>query len=255
MANPVINPITSIIAYGVGVYFDFQPAASNSPTSWVITGLPSGMTYNNVTGLCEGAPLNLGIYDVTFIAHNASGDSAPLVAPMIVARGPGIQDPVILLDYDLETALVTASSSSSSSAESSSSSSSPVIFGKTGDKLLIALGFVRDGSLVPQTVEMIKLALKEFEPENLVDLSDGSFRIVWTDDGPRYIFLVDLSPDAAPSILLVESGYEDDAGTQVDMVCEIRVTFLAQVLTGQPQSALPRASQNFTFRVARSLAT
>ena len=246
MAIPVINPITSIIAYGVGIYFEFQPEASNVPTSWVITGLPQGMTYHTTTGLCEGAPANLGIYDVTFVAHNASGDSAVMVAPMVVGSGYGLQEPVIMLDYDLESAAVSAPKGKIKDGD-------PIVFGKTGDKLLIALGFVRDQQLVPQIIEMIVLALKEFEPDRLVDLSNGGFRIVWTDDGPRYIFLVDLSPDAAPALASVESGYEDDLNTHVDMVCQIRVNFLAVVLTGQTPSSLPRRSQNFTFRVARSL--
>lgn len=246
MAIPVISPITSIIAYGVGVYFDFQPAATNTPTSWVITGLPTGMVYHATTGLCEGAPTTPGIYDVTFVASNASGASAAVIAPMVVGRGYGLQDPVILLDYNLETAAISAPNLTIKDGD-------PVIYGKTGDKLLIALGFVRDGFLVPQTIEQVKLALKEFEPESLIDLSNGSFRIVWTEDGPRYIFLVDLTSSAAPSLISVESGYEDDAGTQLDMVCQIRVNFLALVLTGQPPSSLPRSSQNFKFRVARSL--
>lgn len=246
MAVPVISSITSIIAYGVGVYFEFQPAASNSPTSWVITGLPQGMTYDAATGLVEGAPINLGIYDVSFVAHNASGNSAPVVAPMVVGGGSGIQEPVILLDYDLETAAVSATNLKAKDGD-------PIVFGKTGDKLLIALGFVRDGELIPQTIEMIVLSLKEFEPERLIDLSNGGFRIAWTDDGPRYIFLVDLSPVAAPSLLSVESGYEDDLDTRADLVCQIRVNFLAVVFAGQTPSSLPRTSQNFKFRVARSL--
>lgn len=240
---PVINPITSIVAYGVGVFFEFQPAASRAPTSWVITGLPEGMNANETTGRISGAPEQLGIYDVTLVAQNASGDSAEVVAPFVVGVGYGLQEPVILMDFALESA----------SLASVGAVKDALLFGKTGDKLLIALGFTRAGALVPQTIESIFLALKEFEPESLVDLTTGAFRIAWTSEGPRYIFLVDLTTEAAASMLGIQSGYEDDNDTRVDFVAQIRVIFSAVVLSGEDPSSLPRTSQNFKFRISRSL--
>ena len=119
--------------------------------------------------------------------------------------------------------------------------------------LMKRVGYVRDSILVPSQVHAIKLALKEFEPDLLIDATTGSFRIVWTDKGPRYLFLIDLTSTAAPQLSGVEGGYEGDFDTHVDLVCEIRTTFEAIVNVGDSASYLPRNSQGFTFRVARSL--
>jgi len=238
MSTPVVNPITSIIAFGAGTYFEFQPAASNSPTSWVITGLPSGMSASGTTGLVSGTPDNPGIYLVSLKAHNAEGDSLVVTAPMVVLSGYGLGDPAVIVDVDLQTMAVT---------RPGAKDGEPVIFGKTGDKILIAVGYVRDSILVPSQVHAIKLALKEFEPDLLIDATTGSFRIVWTDKGPRYLFLIDLTSTAAPQLSGVEGGYEGDFDTHVDLVCEIRTTFEAIVNVGDSASYLPRNSQGFTL--------
>lgn len=244
MSTPVVNPITSIIAFGAGTYFEFKPAASNTPTSWVITGLPSGMSANGTTGLISGTPDTPGIYLVTFKAHNSDGDSPIVTAPMVILSGYGLGDPAVLVDIDLQTMAVS---------RPGAKDSDPVIFGKTGDKILVAVGYVRDSVLVPSQIHVIKLALKEYEPDLLIDTTTGGFRIVWTDKGPRYLFMVDLTSDAAPQLENVEGGYEGDFDTHVDLVCEIRTTFEAIVSLGDSASYLPRNSQGFTFRVARSL--
>lgn len=240
---PTITPITSIVAYGVGVYFEFQPHATNTPTGWTIGGLPDGMAADAITGLITGSPTAFGVYDVSFIATNGSGDSAEVVAPFVVGVGYGLQEPVILLDFNLETALITGGPAVGTA----------LLFGKTADKILVALGFIRDGILVPQTLESITLSLKELEPEALIDLTTGGFRIAWTSDGPRYIFLVDLTDAVAPLLDSVISNYEADADTFADFVAQIRINFEVVVLSGEDPSVLPRTSQNFKFRISRSL--
>ena len=44
MAIPVISTTTSVLGYRKGQYFEYQMQATNSPTAWTASGLPSGMT-------------------------------------------------------------------------------------------------------------------------------------------------------------------------------------------------------------------
>ena len=57
----------------VGSSFSYQITASNSPTSYGATGLPSGLSVNTGTGLISGTPMAAGTSTVTLSATNSSG--------------------------------------------------------------------------------------------------------------------------------------------------------------------------------------
>ncbi|HWZ94317.1 MAG TPA: glycoside hydrolase family 88 protein [Opitutaceae bacterium] len=57
----------------VGVPFSYQIIASNSPTSYGATGLPTGFSVDTSTGLISGTPGAPGISSVTLSATNAGG--------------------------------------------------------------------------------------------------------------------------------------------------------------------------------------
>lgn len=44
MAKPVINTTTSVLGYRQWLYWEYQPAATNSPLSWSCEGLPPGIS-------------------------------------------------------------------------------------------------------------------------------------------------------------------------------------------------------------------
>src|SRR6266568_3722428 len=74
----VTNPPAPVVTGGtqtgtVGVAFSYQIAASNCPTSYNATGLPSGLSVNTSTGLISGTPTTAGTYTVTISATNAGG--------------------------------------------------------------------------------------------------------------------------------------------------------------------------------------
>ena len=56
--------------------FSFTITATNSPTSFTATGLPSGLTLNTSSGLISGTPTVKGIFSVPISASNACGGSS-----------------------------------------------------------------------------------------------------------------------------------------------------------------------------------
>jgi Putative Ig domain len=90
---PVIT--SSLTATGtVGVAFSYQITASNSPTSFNATGLPSGLTVNTSTGLISGTPAagtDAGSpYSVTISATNSGGTGTATLTITILSGAPVI---------------------------------------------------------------------------------------------------------------------------------------------------------------------
>ena len=249
MPIPVINPTTSILAYRKGEYFAYQPAATNNPTLWSATGLPPGMTINPATGLIQGAPLIQGVYDVTLIAANASGPSVPLVVPIGVESVPYEPDACIELDFDLDTGLVTRTRSSGSDKDA-------VLFGKRGDRFIIAVGLIKDAVLMDIPVVALSIGVKEFEPDPLIVLNDGIFKRSGDYETTRYKIVVDLNnPSIAggKSLPGTLSDYEADTGTGFDGLGELQLVHLYAPIEGVMMQNFTRSSKNFTFRIERDL--
>jgi hypothetical protein len=92
---PAITSATS--ANGtVGTAFAYQTAASNSPTSYTVTGnpgLPAGLSMN-ASGLISGTPTAAGTSSVTLAATNAAGTgNATLTLTIVAAAAPGSSIP------------------------------------------------------------------------------------------------------------------------------------------------------------------
>ena len=97
-ATPSIAP--NLQASGVmGTSFSYQIVATNSPTSFLVSGLPAGLTSNAATGLITGAPAAAGTSVVSLQATNTNGTSsistltltisgaAPAAVPTITSSG------------------------------------------------------------------------------------------------------------------------------------------------------------------------
>jgi hypothetical protein len=90
---PVIT--SSLTATGtVGTAFSYQITASNSPTSFNATGLPSGLSVNTSTGLISGTPAagtDVGSpYSVTISATNTGGTGTATLTLTILSGAPVI---------------------------------------------------------------------------------------------------------------------------------------------------------------------
>ncbi len=63
----------------VGTSFQYQITATNSPTSFNATGLPSGLSVNTGTGLISGTPTAGGTFNVNLSATNGSGTGTAIL--------------------------------------------------------------------------------------------------------------------------------------------------------------------------------
>ena len=86
-SSPVITSATTKSGT-VGTAFSYQITATNSPTSYGATGLPSGLTVNSVTGLISGTPTAAGTSTVTLSAANGSGTGTATLTLTIKKRHP-----------------------------------------------------------------------------------------------------------------------------------------------------------------------
>lgn len=69
-------PVVSVdgpLGLGNGEQVSYQISASNSPTSYMAEGLPTGISVNANTGLITGSSTEAGTYEVILYASNASG--------------------------------------------------------------------------------------------------------------------------------------------------------------------------------------
>ncbi|MGB9067210.1 MAG: putative Ig domain-containing protein, partial [Candidatus Acidiferrales bacterium] len=85
-AAPVITGATTASGT-VGNAFSYQIAATNSPTSFGATGLPSGLSVNTSSGLISGAPSTAGTSTVTLTASNSAGNGSAILTLTISSSG------------------------------------------------------------------------------------------------------------------------------------------------------------------------
>ncbi|MBL9142594.1 MAG: hypothetical protein JNM99_02830 [Verrucomicrobiaceae bacterium] len=109
VVDPIVLPASTIM---VSEFFTWQATAVNDPAKFIISGYPSGLTYNATTGVLSGRPLVKGAFTVKVFASNAAGTSVlPQSASLTVSeltpaavgtyQGPITRSNNVLLGDDL----------------------------------------------------------------------------------------------------------------------------------------------------------
>jgi len=85
MPVPVVNSATTASATRFAA-FCYTVTATNTPTSFAATGLPTGLSINTGTGVISGSPTDFaGSYAVSLTATNGDGTSTPLILTITLA--------------------------------------------------------------------------------------------------------------------------------------------------------------------------
>lgn len=85
---PVINSTLTASASTTAA-FNYQITATNSPTGYNATGLPTGLTVDTTSGIISGTPTQVGTFNVTISATNVTGTgSATLVLTVTTPGAP-----------------------------------------------------------------------------------------------------------------------------------------------------------------------
>ena len=122
-AAPAITSSTTATAT-VRVPFAFAPVASNDPTSFSVTGLPNGLTYDASTGLIYGTPSATGTVVAAIRATNARGNGTTANLTITIGSNPSaIVPPAITSATSLKVTTGSAFSYTITASNSPSSSS------------------------------------------------------------------------------------------------------------------------------------
>jgi hypothetical protein len=226
MPAPVITRPLSPRRIAQGAAITIELAASGSPTSWAATGLPAGLAIDTTTGEIDGAPLAPGQTTASITATNGDGTSDPAQIIFVVEpTPPGAGGPLErLLDWELTTGLVRVPGIEPGTVPPGADGEGApwVMHLKRGDRKPVLVGLLVYGVLQDVGEEVdLKLALKEFEPERLIELNDGTAtRVGDTPDTTRYRIEIDLD-DAGIAALL--GDYEGDGGTVLYPLAELQL--------------------------------
>jgi cyclophilin family peptidyl-prolyl cis-trans isomerase len=96
--KPVLNALTGayslrdgIVGNGYQYYLPYDRTANNNASSYTITGLPPGLTYDKGTGLIYGRPTKAGSFNIRATATNKAGTSDPVTGVLrIYPLGAGL---------------------------------------------------------------------------------------------------------------------------------------------------------------------
>jgi len=105
-AAPAITSATTASA-PLGGSFNYTITASNNPTSYNATGLPTGLTVNSITGVISGTVNNAGTYNVTISASNSSGTASATLEITVAA----VTDPAGVITCYMAPGVVTVNGS------------------------------------------------------------------------------------------------------------------------------------------------
>ncbi|HEU5081551.1 MAG TPA: MBG domain-containing protein [Opitutaceae bacterium] len=85
-ASTITSSLTANGTYGTP--FSYAITATNTPTSFAATGLPSGLTVDTATGQISGTPAQTGTFSVSLSATNAEGTGQASTLTLTITKAP-----------------------------------------------------------------------------------------------------------------------------------------------------------------------
>lgn len=221
MAAPVINTTQSVLGFRQWEPWVFLPHASNTPTSWMISMLPPGVTFDPGSGKIEGPCETPGVFVFSLIATNGDGDSEPVVFALGIEPA-GFIAPAntveMVVDVTSKRVAVVSSGPVQFDDDDGEDKPKPIIFCKAGDDLIIGLRFTKAGVGFAMDLNDLTLSIKELEPESILCTS-SAYETVGTGADTIYTIHIKIDGDALRSAL---SNYEGDDATQFNALAEIQ---------------------------------
>ncbi len=247
MPIPILDPTTSVLGYRVGALWNYQPAATNTPapTSWACTGLPAGITIDEDTGLISGRATEEGVFLASLTATNGDGTCAPFILTIGIFEKLWKDVGALPINVDLRTGRVYPQGNPSWKV------GDYVIFAKSGDKILVEIGYTADGGITTAPVQpaSLRIGFREFDTSRQpLWISNGLYETMQTAANTRYRIVLDFTPSVITRAL---RNYEDDYGTWFEALAEIELVQMVDI--DGVATALRKTSQNFSIRIAKEV--
>lgn len=246
MSKPILSKITSVNGLRKNEPWGYQPAAiSGGPVAaWTATGLPPGITLNTTTGRLSGTPTTPGAYNVTLKARDAANVfSDALIFPIGVESLPYETSGAIRLNVNMQTGTVY-----------SPDGNEIPLFAKSGDQILVAIGYEDKGILqeIPQ-LAILNVCMKVWdtgEMSDLIPLNDGLAQKTGDFDTTRYVTLLDFSDQRIRDAF---DEFQNDRGTAFVGLAEINAIFFVDRPGFSTPQQVSRTSRNFKVSTYRDL--
>lgn len=263
MATPSINESPSYEVIASGVPYSKQLTATNTPTSWNLTGQPAGITINSA-GLATGTPTVTAPTAYTFSATATNGDGTSaaktwlVVVVPYVAGGPSNAFTRALdLDFDFRTLQIpgvgsplpkrraTSPATLVLDGEEFTDETEYLLAWTTGDRFTLSLGVVMKGVLQDLDITNIDVVLREQAGERKIVISEGALTPTGSGSVARFERMLFLDEDELDPIV---SAYESAAHSIAPMLLGLSISVADddRDFSGTDSEAIPTLTQGDT---------
>jgi len=254
MPIPVISGTQSVLVYGVGQEFVFQLTATESPAEWAIGNsetLPHGVLFDSLRGTFTGAGSASGIWNITAMARNSDGWSAPVAFTLGIFEPASVEvsRPVTI---DLET--LTVSTADPAAAQTEPVLPPAVATARINDDLVWKLNFTMAGVAANPPLVMAKFALRGTTGPAFLKTDALAFRRVTEIVGTNFITsaFVYASLAGLPRLESWLKELETDLVRQNNVTCEFELEIETPSRAPGPQTQI-LTTRPFQMRIATDI--